>query len=278
MILWGDNMNKPKLVICDLDSTLIVKHQTLTPKAKEMIDTLRNNGVYFGVASGRPLYQIRYSMKSWGYDDFDVLIALNGSSLWDGIHQKEYNYYVLKKEWIKETIDLMSHFDTNPSVYRNNSQLFLKDDEMVRLYASLTSLPVEIVEKEEDLYAEDTAKIMFRVDEEIMPEVEKWVNEHPSDHFVGFKTQPGLMEFCDKRINKSYALKNFCEMQNIPLENVMAFGDTTNDNEMLKVAGTGVCMINGSEDTKAIADMITEKSCDDDGWADFMEKHVMKLL
>lgn len=30
----------------------------------------------------------------------------------------------------------------------------------------------------------------------------------------------------------------------------MAFGDTSNDNDMLKVAGCGVCMINGTDDTK----------------------------
>ena len=65
-------------------------------------------------------------------------------------------------------------------------------------------------------------------------------------------------------------------MNDMSLEEVIAFGDTSNDNEMLKVAGTGVCMLNGSDDTKACADIITEKTCLEDGWADYMENHFYK--
>ena len=56
------------------------------------------------------------------------------------------------------------------------------------------------------------------------------------------------------------------------MEAVMAFGDTTNDNDLLAASGWGVCMQNGSDDTKQIADDITEKPCTEDGWADYMEK------
>ena len=95
---------------------------------------------------------------------------------------------------------------------------------------------------------------MFRVKAEDMPEIEKWVNAHPSENYLGVKTQSIMMEFCDKRINKAYALKKFCEIHDIKLSEVVAFGDTSNDNEMLQAAGLGVCLKNGSEDTKAIAD------------------------
>lgn len=271
-------MKKIKLVICDIDSTLVVKHETLTPKAKKVINELRKKGVYFGVASGRPLYQIRYSINEWGFDDFDIIIGLNGSSLWDGIEQKEHSYYVMKKEWIKETIELMKPFPSNPSIYKEKKQLFFKEDAMFKMYAEKTGLEVEVAKSIEELYQEDTAKIMFRVAESDMPEIEKMIKEHPLDHVAGFKTGPIIMEFCDKRINKGYALEKFCQMRNISLDEVVAFGDTTNDNEMLITAGLGVCMHNGSEDTKAVADVITEKNCDDDGWADYMERHILPML
>lgn len=271
-------MKKIKCVICDIDSTLVVKHETLTPKAKEIIQQLRKEGVYFGIASGRPLYQIRYSIKEWGFDDFDVIIGFNGSTLWDGVNQEESNYYVMKKEWLKETIDLMAPFDTNPSIYKEDMQVFYKEDDLMKMFYEKMGLKVKVADSIEELYEEDNAKIMFRVKENVMPEVEKWVKDHPSKNYVGFKTQPMLLEFCDSRINKGYALKKFCEKHDIALDEVVAFGDTTNDNEMLQVAGLGVCMRNGSDDTKAIADMITEKDCDEDGWADFMEHHIMPLI
>ncbi len=267
-------MKKPRLILCDIDGTLIVRHQPMSEKAKQMIRRLREKGVYFGIASGRPLYQIRDTYKSWGFEDFDCLIGFNGSSLWDGISKQEEDHYIMKKEWIKETIDLMSRFDTNPSIYLHNQVVFLNNDATSRHYASDARLAKGI----EEFYSEDNAKIMFRLDEKLMPEVEQWIAEHPSPYYAGFKTQTTLIEFCDKRVNKAFAMKIFCDAHHIDPSEVMAFGDTTNDNEMLEYAGWGVCLRNGSEDTKAIADEITDKPCEEDGWADYIEKRVLPLL
>lgn len=271
----GDyNMKKPKLIICDIDSTLVVKHQLLTKRAKAVIDKLRNNGIYFGIASGRPIFQIMESVHKWGYDDFDVIVGLNGSSLRDSLNNKEYDYYWMKKEWIKETIDLMSIFDPHPSIYRDEAQLFAYEDEFSQRAFKFSGLQTIIANDISELYERDTAKIMFRVTEEQMPEVEQWVKENPSEHYTGFKTQPDLFEFCNKNVSKAIGLEKFCDIHGIDLDEVIAFGDTTNDNEMLIAAGLGVCMKNGSEDTKAIADEITDLDCDEDGWADYMEKHL----
>lgn len=68
-------------------------------------------------------------------------------------------------------------------------------------------------------------------------------------------------------------MKKFCEKHQISTAEVMAFGDTTNDHTMLELSGVGVCLKNGSDDTKAIADIITDYPCDEDGWARFMEMY-----
>ena len=108
-----------------------------------------------------------------------------------------------------------------------------------------------------------------------MPEVEAYVASHPSPDYHAFKTQANLIEFCDRRINKSVSMLAFCQRHNLPIESVMAFGDMSNDRELLKEAGWGVCLLNGSDDTKACADEITEKTCADDGFADYVEKHIL---
>lgn len=270
-------MKKPRLVIADIDSTIVVKHKVLTPRAKRVINKLRQNDIYFGLASGRALFQIKEQVHKWGYDDFDVLMGMNGSTIWDSKNQKEYSYYLMKKEWIKETIELMEPFHAHPSVYSGNSQLFVYEDALSKLSSTFSGLKTVITHSMESLYQEDNAKIMFRVKESQMPEVEKYVAEHPSENYIGFKTQPTMMEFCDKRVNKGFGLEKICEMLDISLSEVVAFGDTTNDNEMLQKAGLGVCMKNGSDDTKAIADVITDLPCDADGWADYMEKHFLPV-
>lgn len=270
-------MNKPKLVICDIDSTLVVKHKLLTSRARIVIDKLRNNGILFGIASGRALFQIQEQVQNWGYEDFDVLMGMNGSTIWDSRTKKEYNYYLMKKEWIKETVELMKRFDGHPSIYLGDSQLFVYEDDHSKIASSFSGLKVVFEDSLDAMYQVDNAKIMFRVEESLMPEVEKYIAAHPNENYVGFKTQPTLMEFCDKRINKGFGLEKICDLLDISFDDVVAFGDTTNDNEMLQVAGLGVCMKNGTEDTKAVADVVTKLPCDEDGWADYMEKHFLPL-
>jgi hydroxymethylpyrimidine pyrophosphatase-like HAD family hydrolase len=56
----------------------------------------------------------------------------------------------------------------------------------------------------------------------------------------------------------------------------MAFGDSMNDEAMIRWAGAGVAMINGDPRIKAAASAVTDKSNDDDGVACFIEDHVLR--
>ena len=123
------------------------------------------------------------------------------------------------------------------------------------------------------MLTKENAKIMFRIKANQMEEVESYFQAHPSPNYIGFKTQPTLFEFTNIHTDKGYALRQYCEINGLSPEQVMAFGDTSNDNGMLEYSGLGVCLKNGSEDTKAIADVVTDRPCTMDGWADFMEKY-----
>ena len=55
----------------------------------------------------------------------------------------------------------------------------------------------------------------------------------------------------------------------------LAFGDSMNDESMIEKCGYGVAMVNGNEHIKNIADFVTEKTNNDDGVADFIEKYIL---
>ena len=55
-------------------------------------------------------------------------------------------------------------------------------------------------------------------------------------------------------------------------------GQLIEDEELraqIKGAGIGICMANGTDDTKALADMISEYPCNDDGFARFVDKYIL---
>ena len=109
---------------------------------------------------------------------------------------------------------------------------------------------------------------------EILEAIEEYVSKRCPTDIIGFKTNPQSFEFTDCRASKGVALENFCVLHQIDIADAYGFGDTTNDNEMLKKAGVGVCLLNGSDDTKVCADYITDLDVEHEGFADFIEKNV----
>ena len=240
-----------KVIICDLDGTLMNDERTIPEKNIQMIEDLWKEGYAFGLASGDHLM------------------------LWDGFHQKEHSYFLMKKEWLKETLAIMQQWPCNPFIYLNHKIYAVKDDDLMRRSAEHSFKELVIVDSLEELYAQENAKILFRVNLEDMPKIEQHVKEHPSPNYVGYKTQPTLFEFSDKRIAKAYAMHKFCEYNNLSNQDIVAFGDTTNDIELLKYCGMGVCMCNGSPDALAVADVISDVDNNHAGVADYVYKKII---
>ena len=68
---------------------------------------------------------------------------------------------------------------------------------------------------------------------------------------------PTYAESSVKGYNKATAMLDVLEMLNIPIENSIAIGDSTNDEAMLKAAGIGVAMGNSPDEIKEMADFVT---------------------
>lgn len=70
-------------------------------------------------------------------------------------------------------------------------------------------------------------------------------------------------------------MKKVCEYLNIPVSDSVGFGDSMNDKEMLETAGLSICMENGSEAVKKIADEVCPKVTEDGIWKAFQKHHLM---
>lgn len=265
-----------KIVLADLDGTLLYNDRKQIPERNlKAIEALWRQGYLFGLASGRPLDELYPRKDAWGLSrDFDVLIGMNGSELWDGLQKKEFTYFKMKREWLKETLVLMSRFENQAFIYKDHKIVTNVGDKTMLATAKRANKEMVVVPTEE-LYADENAKILFRVKEEQMAAIEDYVAKHPNPNYAGYKTQKTLFEFSDKRITKSYAMNCFCTMNRIDPGACIMFGDTTNDISLLRYCGLGVCMCNGSEDAKAAADAITDVDNEHAGFADYVFQHIL---
>ncbi|KAI8614040.1 HAD-like domain-containing protein [Chytriomyces sp. MP71] len=72
-----------------------------------------------------------------------------------------------------------------------------------------------------------------------------------------------FLEASAKGVSKGLGLQTHCESNGIARESVVAFGDLLNDKEMLVYAGLGLCMRNGHEQVKDIADRVIGSNAED---------------
>ena len=70
-------------------------------------------------------------------------------------------------------------------------------------------------------------------------------------------------------LSKGHALKVLSGIKNIPLNQMIAFGNGENDIDMLKTAGIGVAMGNSFESVKSAADDICD-DCENNGIAKYL--------
>ena len=63
-------------------------------------------------------------------------------------------------------------------------------------------------------------------------------------------------EIINRQFDTGRAVRRVCEYLGVPLKASVAIGDSMNDKEMLETAGLSICMENGSEELKRLADDI----------------------
>lgn len=267
-----------KLIITDHDGTLVNDERKLLPQTRETLERLHTQGYLFGLASGRTVADAKTFPSKWSLSfDFDVIIGLGGGEIWDGVHQRLQKGKQLRPSVVKEIVELLAPFDLSISIiYPDGRHLVSKMDRFTK--ESMYRNPNDRYEFPKDLSAlwqEEAPKVLCRIDEERMPQLEAYVKAHPSPHYWGFKTRPDIYEFMDPENTKSNGLRKICRLLDISLEEVMAFGDTTNDNDLLACC-YGVCMANGSEDTKAFSKDVTRYTNNENGVGDYIERHLLQ--
>jgi len=74
-------------------------------------------------------------------------------------------------------------------------------------------------------------------------------------------------------VDKAASLERLFDIIGVDKADTVACGDGFNDMSMIEYAGVGVAMANAKDEVKAIADVVTEKTNDEDGLLEVVEKY-----
>ena len=274
-------IDKLSVVVADIDGTINIKGLPLMPHTRRAIDALHERGIRFGTASGRPLdHRTLDKAHEWGLNfEFDFAIGMNGGDLWDKDHEGVEHMMCLDRDAVREILEFVWPLDCNAIVYENAYDLVLAKrlDERLRDSMFRNGSHVEVASIER-MSAHDTGKIECQYDIALDDEVMAVVAAHPSPLWDSVRTYPGNVEFVSPGLDKGVALRRYAARNDLALSEFMAFGDMDNDIALLAASGWGVCMKNGSDACKAVADAVTKYGVMEDGMGRYLEEHVLPWL
>lgn len=265
-------MDKIKLVVMDMDGTLLNSDKIVSGYTKKLFNRLKSEGYKLGIASGRPIIGARRSVKALGIDEYiNFIVGSNGAELYDADNKSEEVFYQLEPEIIDEIISLYEQFELNPYVYQGDNCYAYKNDSTIERAAKNNHLGIVLCNLKDEIKTPQS-KLVLSTSPEKMETVEEFYKEHKSDRYRAFKSQADMFEFVHPELSKVYGIKYYCSQHGYSIDEAVAFGDTTNDIEMIKECGIGVCMCNGTNDAKEAADIITKYSNDENGLAIELER------
>lgn len=267
-----------KLIAFDLDDTLLTSETKISPKTVEAIRACAKNGIYIVLCSGRPESGILPHVRTLdiaGMQTGRFIIAINGASIIDLHTRQPLRSMKLDGATLKEVHGFAAEHSMGCHVAKGDTIHADSDTEWARKDSILCKMNFTVEKDFDEFLEQGFEKMLVPAPEQqvaaILPEMKK--------HFEGkadiFISKPFFIEVMPTGVGKGPSIMYLADYLGIDKNQTMAFGDSFNDESMLKAVNYSVCMKNGAEQMKNISKFVTEYSNNEDGIADFLEKWVL---
>lgn len=245
---------KPKIVFFDVDNTLFSHSLHKIPDSTiKALRLLQKKGILVFLATGRHYCELEdLDFQNFTFDGY---VLLTGQLCMD----KDTNILYHNPLPIADQKEVVKVFNEKKIatllVNKEDCYINIVNDHVELVSVQYSGQPPKIASyNEENLYQ----AAIFANREEAESIIQRLPNcklESWSEH--GF-------DIVSKTGGKTVGIQKICDYYQIDIEDTIAFGDASNDIGMLKMAGLGICMGNGTKEAKEAADFVT-KHIDEDG-------------
>ena len=269
-----------KLIGFDLDDTLLDSNKEISD-IKE-VKSLIKKGIKIVLCSGRP-----FSKKTEEYYqelgiDEGLFCAYNGTVIYD-IKTKEivYENSLNKDElfFIMDTVNKAIEItkkkidvgDLALCIHHNGDIFATNTNQYIELEANLNKNTLHIC----DFLKEginDACKFMVDANPDVISILFPHIKEALGDKYNVMVSMPCFIEIIKKESNKYQGLLEVAKRYGIKENEIMAFGDSMNDYELVRDAYIGIAMENSVSEVKKVANFVTDTN-DNHGVKKALEKY-----
>ena len=248
-----------KLIATDMDGTLLDQRGQLDlPRLEKILDKLDQRGVRFVIATGNEVHRMRQLLDH--LSKRVVLVVANGARIF------ENDQLLQAQTWDDAMVDrALGHFKGRECqdqfvVTAMNGGFVKKGTVFTELDKFMTPEMIEklyqrmqFVDEFDSKLFGGVLKMSMVVGEERSDSVLQEINDLFDGHVRAVSSGYGCIDILQDGIHKAWGLEELLKRWNLKPEQIMAFGDSENDIEMLELAGISYAMENAEDRVKEIA-------------------------
>lgn len=286
-------MKQIKLFSFDLDGTLLNNHKEISDYTIEKLIELEKQGYQIILGSGRYFKEIKRFADALQLEKYHgYAVCGNGYEVIDIQNNTHKTFELIDKEIAKDcvllanTLGLYQYIKINGTYHLSTNNIekvvmhgishcmrFLSKHGIKQISYASHLLDESVFEKDLGAYIEDGLVKICVIG---TPKAQrKWIqllNEKYPNYFAFYPVNNYALEITHKSVSKKNGVEYVAKLNGYSLENVMAFGDSGNDEPLLLNAHIGVTMKNGTKRALKKARLISDYTNHEDGVIKMIEK------
>lgn len=265
-----------KLLALDLDNTLLNSQKQISAVNKEALAAARAQGVKVVLTTGRPLSVVEPFLRELDLiEDDEYAITFNG-----GLIQRNtgeiLEEVVFGYDQVATIYDLTQKLGLSLDIIRGND-VYALTSAVPTLYPTCNSflnhMPTDFSKITPDMTFN---KAVTCCEAQLIDSNLANIPDAYHDQFEIFKSRDIILEWSPKGVHKANGLASLARLLGFDQSEVMACGDEANDLSMIEWAGTGVAVANATDEIKAVAQVITPLTNDQDAIAWVVNEYILE--
>ncbi len=263
---------KYKMLVLDMDDTLLMDDHTISEENKSMLAKAKDLGVYIVLASGRPTPAMFDYAKELGLED-SYMISYNGAVVTELKTNEVIFEQNLTQEQIHTLYDYSRQQNTHIITYVDGSVISETESEYIDIELNITGMNHNIVPDFKEAVYKPAIKCILLEEPSYLKKVETDLKA-AMPHLSVCMSKPFFLEVAQNGIDKGASVAFLADKLNILQSEVIAVGNAGNDLSMIEYAGLGVWVDNVEPELRDRANVIVASN-NDHGVAEVIRRFIL---
>ena len=262
-----------RMVLADVDGTLLTQEKVLTKRAADAVSHLREAGIQFTVTSGRP--PLGMAMMVDPLKLSQPIAAFNGGVLIEPDLKTVVDQKYLSMGVPGKVIQAIEDHGLDVWVYTDTGW-FVRDPKAAHVAREqwTVKFPPTIVKTFAGLLGQVAKIVGISDDYARVAKCEKDVQQAGGENISATRSQPYYLDVTHPQANKGEVVLAMSKLLSIPAEEIVTIGDMPSDVLMFRRSGVSIAMGNASPEVQASATYVTATN-EEEGFAKAIEEFVL---